>query len=269
MDYINLKSVPKIEFAHAFEIDKYQVHFRKKINWMEIAYLKEGEFHLLQNGIASVAYAGDMICILGQSELDIRAYRYHCHHTVGVSVEFTGSETPDGGCIVLPQIIRSGPNSSRFRDLIDQIIDTNRISPERNLKCSGLFLQLLDEISETCKENGEGDGSGNNLYIRKAKRYIYSHLHQPISQKEIADFLGITPQYLCAMFRKNTGESVIQLIHRSKLDGIRILMEQENVSLRIASERYGFSDPNYVSRLYKQYYGIRITEAIHSEIPGK
>ena len=38
------------------------------------------------------------------------------------------------------------------------------------------------------------------------------------------------------------------------------IMQQENIRLCEACVLYGFSDPNYVSKLFKQYFGYNITD---------
>ena len=50
-------------------------------------------------------------------------------------------------------------------------------------------------------------------------------------------------------------------INRMKLDKIRLLMKNEHMNLNRAAALYGYTDPNYVSRIYKKYYGKNITDA--------
>ena len=87
-----------------------------------------------------------------------------------------------------------------------------------------------------------------------------AHLKEPILQKEVAAHLLITPEYLCNIFKKATGESLIKFINSVKLTKIRALILHENLKLNQAAILYGYSDPNYVSKLYKKYYGHNITD---------
>ena len=54
----------------------------------------------------------------------------------------------------------------------------------------------------------------------------------------------------------------MRFINETKLTGIRLMMESKGIPLHQAAAQYGFSDANYVSRLYKKYYGRPITEAV-------
>ena len=108
---------------------------------------------------------------------------------------------------------------------------------------------------------------GEMRRVRLAKQYIYEHINQPIHQWEVAAHLGITSEYLCAIFKKNEGCSVMHFVNCEKLERIRILMERERIPLSRAAGLYGYTDPNYVSRLYRSYYGMTLTEAVERRMP--
>ena len=82
------------------------------------------------------------------------------------------------------------------------------------------------------------------------------------------EHLDISPEYLCAIFKKTEGITIMRYINKHKLEGIKTLMEQTNLHLYEAAGLYGYSDPNYVSRLYKQLFGYNITDKpmFHPEI---
>lgn len=259
MDYFNIKSLPDVHFAHSYDADSYYNLMRKQSRTMEISYLKEGELHIARDGMEAVAHTGDIICTLFRTDTEIHTSCYHCHHTVCASADFIYYDMPAEECLFLSPII-SSPNHGKFEELIDKLIYAKKVWPERRLKCSGLFLQLLDELSDECRRSMNTEGSGGFSYIGKAKKYIYDNINRPITQKEVASYLGITPEYLCAVFRKYTGESMMRFINSRKLENICILMKQENIPLYRAAEMYGFTDPNYVSRLYRKYHGVSITD---------
>ena len=52
----------------------------------------------------------------------------------------------------------------------------------------------------------------------------------------------------------------MQFVNKVKLSKICAVMKHENLKLYEAAELYGYSDPNYVSRLFKKYYNKNITD---------
>ena len=139
------------------------------------------------------------------------------------------------------------------------MIKLKSLSPESASRIAGLFLQLIGELEDE-SDRATTRNTTEVRYVKKAMQYIYDKIALPIKQTEVAEYLGITPEYLCAVFKRNTGETVIKFINRVKLEGVRTLMEREGLPLNRASEHYGYADPNYVSRLYVKYFGVCITD---------
>ena len=54
----------------------------------------------------------------------------------------------------------------------------------------------------------------------------------------------------------------MRFINEIKLTHVRSLMENDRLTLSQAAAQYGFSDPNYVSKLYRRYFNETITEAV-------
>lgn len=260
MQYIEIKSMPSPVFAHTFQSPSYRNQLQKSPNMIEIGYIKEGKTRITSNSSQYTLYKGDIFCILYRDVLTIQADQYHCHHTIGFCTEFILSAEPNGNAVPLNEYIRVSSHSIKMHSLIDEIIRIKNFHLENTLSCTGLFLQLLDELGNECRRHEPNYSYGEQRYVRKAKQYIYDNIAHPIQQKDIAAYLGITPEYLCNIFKKVTGESVIKFINRRKLENIHTLMKTEHIPLYQAAELYGFSDANYVSRLYKQYFNENITK---------
>lgn len=252
MKVIEPTAIPKCYFAHIFSADRYTHLLRRREDLCEITYIAEGEITVTAGEREYRAHKGDVLINLFRDELRIESDKYHCHHTVAFKCRFKGGEA-------LPHVVTGIASSSQIYYLVDEIIRERTLSPENENKLSGLFLQLIGELEGEIADSRD-DRRGELHYVRRAKQYIYDNIRLPIKQGEIAAFLGITPEYLCSVFKRGTGETVIKFINRVKLSGICDLMDREGLPLNRAAELYGFSDPNYVSRLYRSYYGMCITD---------
>ena len=60
----------------------------------------------------------------------------------------------------------------------------------------------------------------------------------------------------------------MRYINKLKLENIKALMDNANMHLYEVAAMYGYNDPNYVSRLYKQLFGYSISHKpkVHFEI---
>lgn len=262
MARIQLKSLPAIAFAHKFGASEYHGCIPAKENNIEITVITEGELCAEQNGRRYIAQQGDILCNFYHDQMHVSSHGYHCHHTVCFTavLDRTGDATPES--FDIPTLIHPPDGFTVCLRLVDEIIKTHMLYPENSLKMSGLFLQLLGELDRMDDRSHPSCSPGEHHYVKRAKKYIYEHISEPIMQKDIAAHLGITPEHLCTVFKKSEGRSVIRFINEMKLAHIRTLMESKQLSLNQAALQYGFTDPNYVSKLYKRYYHETITQAV-------
>lgn len=258
MPFLTLYSLPEIRFAHRFCDEQYHGHIPQRESRIEISVITEGGFRVTQGQSTYTAVAGDIICNFYGSPMTVDTDAYHAHHTVGFSVKYDVAP----GRALPPLVLHGAERRETCRRLIDEIIRSFALQPSHTWKTAGLFLQLLDELDRCCDAQGDKGTPGEYRYVGQAKRYALEHISQPIRQSEIAAHLGITSEYLCNVFKKSEHISIMRFINETKLTGIRLMMESKGIPLHQAAAQYGFSDANYVSRLYKKYYGRPITEAV-------
>lgn len=261
MNYYTIKSIPQTRFAHAISRPTYRNIIPPRNNTMEITYISKGSLHHFNKNGDYIVQEGDFFFNPYVTQNYVESEDYHEHHTVCFTLDFDITDEYVPGALTIPTHIVSPRN--RCKNLMDEIIRNHTIYANSELKCAGLFLQLLYELSENV--SADSNNFSNHLYVKKIKNYIYDHIHEPIKQSEIATYLGITPEYLCSVFKKCEGTTVMSYINHIKLEGIRSIMEKEHIPLNQATELYGFSDPNYVSRLYKKYFHLNITDIVKKE----
>ena len=260
MQYFSVCSLPRIRFAHAHEADSYDVCLHKFNQTIEITYLADGTLTLCCGTKQYAANTGDIICNLYRENLQVRSDGFHAHRTVCFTVDLSASEYDAPGALAIPVVTPACERIGECMRLIQEIIRIHTLYPQDNLRCSGLFLELLNELGNINRHAEKN--TGEFRYVKGSKKYVYEHIHHAIHQRDVAAHLGITPEYLCAIFKKSEGITLVHFINTAKLTSIRSLMEKEGLTLAQASQRYGYADPNYVSRLYKQYFHINITDAV-------
>ncbi len=271
-NYIQINSLPRVIFAHVFRAETYQNRFDfpdLPYTMLEITYVSEGKLCFeLTDGTRLVVGERSVICNPYNSPLRVYAPARHEHHTVCCRLPFRSlplSEIdPDGerpqGLLSLPFVTPPLPENNPILPLIDEIISTHTMHTKGPLYCSGLVLQLLDRLDRLTRTEEHLPAYHHRKYVKQAKEYIFEHLRDPIRQTDIAAHLGISSEYLCSVFKKVEGIPIIPFINRIKLEQIRTLMETGRLTLAEASELYGYTDPNYVSRLHKKYFHFNITD---------
>ncbi|MCI8388555.1 MAG: helix-turn-helix transcriptional regulator [Clostridiales bacterium] len=258
--YIELASIPKLLFAHTFSADFYQADIRARPNRIEITYISAGGYHYNQNESEGDVKCGDILCNTYTAPLKICANNFHSHHTVCFELPYSVAENESDTSIPIPFTIPASDADKEIIPLIDKIIAESTINSSNRLICVGLFMQLLGNLSKCTQNQLLNIRHSDIKYVDKAKVFIYQNLNKPIKQSTVAKELGISPEYLSTIFKKVEGIPLMTYINRTKLEKIRSIMIKENIRLYQAAEMFGYSDPNYVSYLYKKYFHMNITD---------
>lgn len=255
MKSLQLLSLPTYAFAHIHKADHYHHTLPSNTARLEVSYLAEGSLTVETSEGTVELRKGDITCFYSSST--VHTDSYHCHHTVCANVEWQFSDSP--GHLLLPFVTPSCTASEEIKELIDQFIYQTYLYENSPEKSACDFLQILCKIDQCNRKSEEQAGSGSSILVSRAKKYIHRHLYTPITQEEVAAHLNITPGYLCSIFRKSEHISVMKYINTLKLKQVRELMENRGMKLYEAASMLGYSDPNYVSALYKKLFGHNIT----------
>jgi len=262
MYHLKIQSAPQIISAHSMGSTTFRSQIPVSSGILELCYVSEGSIPV-KYGDEFVLQKKYHVSVNPRARITtVDVPHFHIHNSVVAKMDFELLDTPTEGALSLPKNIPFSAHG-KVHDLIDDIIRTHTLAPQNHLATCGMFLHLLS----LCDANNTLSTASTysrpqNKYVTHAKEYVFAHLYSPISQSEIAKHLGITPEYLCAVFKQVEGEPLMTYVNRVKLGAIRGIMIKEGLTLANASELYGYRDPNYVSRLFTKFYGESITQNI-------
>ncbi|MCV7378854.1 AraC family transcriptional regulator [Mycobacterium alsense] len=77
----------------------------------------------------------------------------------------------------------------------------------------------------------------------------------PLSLRDVADELGITPGHLTTVVRRRTGRTVGEWIVERRMAAARGLLAETDLPVAEVARRVGISDPGYFSRLFGRAHG--------------
>lgn len=94
-----------------------------------------------------------------------------------------------------------------------------------------------------------------NYIVKNALDYIYKNYHRPIKLKDIADSIHINSSYLSRLIRKETGETITEIITKYRVEKAKELLASENIKAYKVAEMVGIEDTAYFSFIFKKYTG--------------
>ncbi len=183
---------------------------------------------------------------------------------------------PKGKSLVLPFVIPQNSASGEVFSLIRSIVLNKTTRPERSYfeECAD-FMQLLSKVSSLVQvsESDVEISPGNRRYCERAKTFISENIDRRLSVSDVAEAVGVSKNYLTNVFSAGEGVPLIEYINRRKLSYMIELVRRYDYTIAQAGEHVGFTDANYISRIFKRYYGVTLTEyrqnLFRKELPVK
>jgi len=169
---------------------------------------------------------------------------------------------PNGKTLTLPLYIPPAPENSEIFSLIRAIATAKTAEPQRSYfeECAD-FMNLLHRLLQRLHTDVPSDVSpGNRRHCARAKAYISENIGRRISVSDVAAAVGVSKNYLTNVFSGSEGVPLMEYINRSKLSHMLVLIRRYGYTLQQAGEQVGYTDVNYISRIFKRYYGMTITE---------
>lgn len=96
--------------------------------------------------------------------------------------------------------------------------------------------------------------------IQRALDIIQSSYATKISQKDLADMLGISAEYFCFLFKRDTKENFARFLRHYRIEKAKQLLDEGKIPREDIPYSVGFSDPKYFSKCFKEETGINVTE---------
>lgn len=105
----------------------------------------------------------------------------------------------------------------------------------------------------------ENDSSLSPL-IKKAVQMVRKYYDQGITLEEMAERLFVSEEYLSVQFKKETGKGFTETVRSLRIERIKGLLLSTRLKLNQIAELTGYTDPKYMSRVFKEEVGMLPTE---------
>lgn len=85
--------------------------------------------------------------------------------------------------------------------------------------------------------------------------FIEEHYREPISLRDVARAVYLSPGYLTTVVRRKTGRTVLEWIGERRMTEARRLLVESGLSVTEIAQQVGFNDPGYFVRSFKRAHG--------------
>lgn len=140
-------------------------------------------------------------------------------------------------------------------------------------KISVLLYELLNDVHQifyTQEKSLSNHKSPSSMaLIQKAYHYIQLHYQEDFTLDNLAQYLDITPQYVCRIFQQSLNLRPFEFIHGVRIDKSKqLLIQSPHLSVYEVAKSVGFKDASYYGAIFKRYESISpaVFRKLHSRI---
>lgn len=118
---------------------------------------------------------------------------------------------------------------------------------------SGIVYSLLTDIAQYASASPNSSLQSNSFRISPLFQYINENFARPLTLEELAGVAGVTPEYLCTVFKKNSNVRLFQYINSVRIQKSKeLLLHCPQMPVRNIARLCGFEDPNYFCSVFKK-----------------
>ena len=176
-------------------------------------------------------------------------------------------------CEFMSQVINNSTSIEAVKESLNELITVLK----RTIAMSGIRLRRdcnlsmltelgtirdLDEIAFWSKrcifnliDHIENKNNSASKLIGRVIDYINKNFNSEITLNQVADEVGLSPQYLSKIFKENYGINFIDYITKKRIKYAEELLLNSGKSIKEISCLVGYEDPNYFSRIFKKDTG--------------
>ncbi|PAF39928.1 hypothetical protein CHH69_05575 [Terribacillus saccharophilus] len=144
------------------------------------------------------------------------------------------------------------------------------LAPELAFTMSDVYIQQIEEKTNLpalirlqtealCAFAEKVSDIKAGTYSRKIAHcvhYIYQHLYEVFTLKQLADMLKMNPTYLSARFKQEVGMPIRTYIQHLRIEEAKLLLRMTDQSLLHICALLHFHDQSYFTKVFKKHTGL-------------
>ena len=292
--------LPQVRLADYFILKPPCAH-KKRVPHEYIAYLVEkGELFLKEDGITYHLQPGDFILLNPESYHEGKLITYceyyyiHFRHERLSMVSGEGAEMHERMRKVRCDALQSDaceeqsalshelmipkhfyiPEQTARAALTQQllsVVSSNFDHREHYKALSGLqFLSFLIELSRVCLSSQIQESRATTARGYKKVLEVQNFLNQcyrePLTGDDLAEKFDMNFDYLNRLFRENMGKTLFQYLRDVRIAHAKELLTTTSMRIMEVSDRVGFADESYFSKVFKKQTGVSPADYARMEV---
>ena len=117
------------------------------------------------------------------------------------------------------------------------------------------LLLILHYVEQECIAESSAAARPRNETVEQICAYLSANYQQKFSLTEVAARFYISPYYLSRLFRRVTGQSIVDYINNRRIEAAQKLLESTELSISAVAEQTGFASAAHFRRVFREVMG--------------
>lgn len=119
-----------------------------------------------------------------------------------------------------------------------------------------LLTDILKRLIRSCSRAMAQSDQQPNYIVIECQKYIREHYNENLNLQIIADHIHINSSYLSRLYKKVTGESIIDVINKYRIEMAKKLLRNPASKVFEVAEAVGIETPAYFTHVFSKYTGM-------------
>lgn len=156
----------------------------------------------------------------------------------------------------LPMLLEPGsPGYETVAGALDTVCMEDAGAPKYKRTVFSSLLQIYLALEDRLCPVSEEILGKNHEILKKCLSYMSVHLGEHLTLEEISRQAHLHPNYLCALFKEYTGQTVFQHLIRMRIDKAAELLREPGVSVAEVAAACGFESPGFFGKKFNAVMG--------------
>ena len=128
--------------------------------------------------------------------------------------------------------------------------------PEQDYPGGLYLLLILHYVEQECLAESSAVARPRNETIEQVCAYLAANYRQKFSLTEVAARFYLSPYYLSRLFRRVTGQSIVDYLNNRRIEAAQKLLETTELSISAIAEQTGFASAAHFRRVFREVMDI-------------
>lgn len=152
-------------------------------------------------------------------------------------------------------IVLHGPVqwSSRIRTLLELM---RGAAAEPDFPGVTYLALVLHYVEQEYAAESRAAARPHNETVEQICAYLAANYQQKLTLSQVAAQFYLSPYYLSRLFRRVTGQSIVDYINGQRIEAAQRLLEDTELSISAVAEQTGFSTAAHFRRVFRELMGV-------------